>query len=96
MKKITQLISTIIDNIRQPKYRLVYRKKINEVGCYILLNPTHLLGNGKVTYSNPHWRKEFGLESVKGFRCVTTKGIRSFDYEGIVHLSRIGLMEVVK
>lgn len=93
--KIISTIKTIIDNIRTPKYRLIYRKKINEVGCYVLLNPTHLLGNGKVTYSNKEWRKEFGLESVKGFRCLTTKGIRSFDYEGIVHLSKIGVMEVV-
>jgi hypothetical protein len=62
----------------------------------MLINPSNLLGNESVTYSNPHWRKEFGMNSAKGFRCLTTKGIRSFDYDGIIHLSKVGLTEMVK
>ena len=91
-----KIIRTIIDNLRQPKYRLLYRKSCNETNCYILLNPSHLLGNNKVQYSNKFWRQEFGLGSAKGFKALTPNGVRSFDYHKIIHLSRVGLLEAVE
>jgi hypothetical protein len=88
--KIISLIKQIISRIKSPVFRLFYLKESN--------------GHAEVYYlQNPKFdRNWFGNEAreikKKGFRAyaLNRKGYRSFNYEGIINIQKIGLLEPLK
>ena len=84
------LIKQIASRIKSPVYRLFYLKESN--------------GHAEVYYlQNPKFDKNwFGNEvreiKRKGFRAwsINRNGYRSFNYEGIINLQKVGLLEPLK
>ena len=87
---IITLIKQVISRIQSPVYRLFYVKESNgHAEVYYLQNPKFDL----------NW---FGNQAKqiekKGFRAfaLNRQAFRSFNYEGIINIQRVGLLEPLK
>jgi len=95
--KILSKIRQILQNLKAPRYSIIYRKEDGATSSYVLINPSIFRGNKRVTFSNPHWRKEFGYDREKGFRAlVHDRGVRSFNWHGIQSIHKLSPFEMVK
>ena len=87
---LISLIKQIVSRIKSPVYRLFYLKESN--------------GHAEVYYlQNPKFDKNwFGNEARKikrkGFRAwsINRNAYRSFNYEGIIDLQKVGLLDPLK
>lgn len=86
---LISLIKQIVSRIKSPVYRLFYVKESGHAEVYYLQNPKFDL----------NW---FGNQArqieKKGFRAfaLNRQGFRSFNYEGIINLQKVGLLEPLK
>jgi hypothetical protein len=87
--KIITLIKQIVSRIKSPVYRLFYVKELNgEADVYYLQNPKF----------DRNWfgNQVRGIER-KGFRAyaLNRQAFRSFNYEGIINIQKVGLLETL-
>ena len=87
--KIITLIKQIVSRIKSPVFRLFYLKESNgHAEVYYLVNPK---------FDRNWFGNQVKQIEKKGFRAyaLNRQGFRSFNYEGIINIQKVGLLETL-